>query len=250
MPSSALFRDGHAGGDADVDPSRVLVVDDDARVRTVVAWQLEAEGFAVVEAADGAAALDGILRHRPDLVVLDLSLPGVGGLDVLRRVRGGDVGPAELPVIVLSGRSGETDRIVGLDLGADDYLVKPFSPGELAARVRSVLRRVRPAPAAPGCRTAGLRVDLDAREVTVDGRPVELTAREFDLLAFLHRHPRRVFTRAQLLAQVWASAPGWQGEATVTEHVHRLRHKLETCGGRRYVTTVRGVGYRLEPGPS
>jgi DNA-binding response OmpR family regulator len=115
----------------------VLIVEHDARVRTVVAWQLEAEGFAVVEAADGTAALDEIARHRPDLVVLDLSLPGLGGLDVLRRVRNGaagDTATGALPVIVLSGRSGETDRIVGLDLGADDYLVKPFSPGELAAR--------------------------------------------------------------------------------------------------------------------
>ncbi|MDN5856691.1 MAG: response regulator, partial [Actinomycetia bacterium] len=120
---------------------RVLVVDDDERVRTVVSWQLEADGYAVAQAADGAAALEQIASDRPDLVVLDLSMPGVGGLDVLRRVRGGAGGPTSLPVIVLSGRSGETDRIVGLDLGADDYLVKPFSPGELAARVRSVLRR-------------------------------------------------------------------------------------------------------------
>jgi two-component system, OmpR family, phosphate regulon response regulator PhoB len=187
--------------------ARVLVVDD--RVRTVVAWQLEAEGFAVVQAADGPAALDGIARHHPDLVVLDLSLPGLGGLDVLRRVRdgtAGENGTAVLPVIVLSGRSGETDRIVGLDLGADDYLVKPFSPSELAARVRSVLRRTRPAVDEATGRPRGLHVDLAAREVTVAGRPVDLTAREFDLLAFLRRHPRQVFTRAQLLANVWASA--------------------------------------------
>ncbi|HEY0937655.1 MAG TPA: response regulator, partial [Trebonia sp.] len=127
----------------DVACSRVLVVDDDQRVRTVVAWQLEADGFAVTEAGDGAAALAQIEQDRPDLVVLDLSLPGVGGLDVLRRVREAEGAAAPLPVIVLSGRSGETDRIIGLDLGADDYLVKPFSPGELAARVRSLLRRSR-----------------------------------------------------------------------------------------------------------
>jgi len=227
--------------------SRVLVVDDDQRVRTVVSWQLEAEGFAVTEAADGAAALDQIEHDPPDLVVLDLSLPGVGGLDVLRRVRGAE-GPAPpLPVIVLSGRSGETDRIIGLDLGADDYLVKPFSPGELAARVRSVLRRSRPGAGSarpPG----GLWVDETSRDVTLDGCPVDLTAREFDLLAFLARHPRQVFTRAQLLQHVWGSAKGWQGEATVTEHVHRLRQKLGSYGdGRPIVQTVRGVGYRLEP---
>ena len=218
----------------------LLVVDDDARVRTVVSWQLEAEGYVVREAADGRAAWQGITEHRPDLVVLDLSLPGLGGLDLLRRLReAGD----PLPVVVLSGRSGEGDRISGLDLGADDYLVKPFSPGELAARVRSVLRRSggagvpRPAPA------TGLRVDPATREVELDGRPVQLTAREFDLLAFLVAQPRQVFTRAQLLDQVWSSAPGWQSEATVTEHVHRLRHKL----GREHVATVRGVGYRFEP---
>jgi DNA-binding response OmpR family regulator len=231
----------------DVACSRILVVDDDQRVRTVVSWQLEADGFAVTEAGDGAAALAQIEQDRPDLVVLDLSLPGIGGLDVLRRVREGEGTATPLPVIVLSGRSGETDRIIGLDLGADDYLVKPFSPGELAARVRSLLRRSRPGtvPARPA---DGLWVSEISRDVTLDGRPVELTAKEFDLLAFLVRHPRQVFTRAQLLQHVWGSAKGWQGEATVTEHVHRLRQKLGSCSdGRPIVQTVRGVGYRLEP---
>ena len=232
---------------SDLASFRVLVVDDDQRVRTVVCWQLEADGYAVAEAADGAAALAQIERDRPDLVVLDLSLPCVGGLDVLRRVREADGTGTPLPVIVLSGRSGETDRIIGLDLGADDYLVKPFSPGELAARVRSLLRRTRPG-AVPARPADGLRVDEASRDVTLDGRPVDLTAKEFDLLAFLARHPRQVFTRAQLLEQVWGSAKGWQGEATVTEHVHRLRHKLGPGGaGRPIVATVRGVGYRLEP---
>ena len=184
---------------------RVLVVDDDQRVRTVVCWQLEADGFAVTEAGDGAAALAEIERDRPDLVVLDLSLPGVGGLDVLRRVREAEGTAPPLPVIVLSGRSGETDRIIGLDLGADDYLVKPFSPGELAARVRSVLRRARPG-AGPARPADGLWVDETSRDVTLDGCPVDLTAKEFDLLAFLVRHPRQVFTRAQLLQHVWGSA--------------------------------------------
>ena len=233
----------------DVACSRVLIVDDDQRVRTVVAWQLEADGFAVTEAGDGAAALAQIECDRPDLVVLDLSLPGVGGLDVLRRVREAEGAASPLPVIVLSGRSGETDRIIGLDLGADDYLVKPFSPGELAARVRSLLRRARPgAGTVRNVPADGLWVDETSRDVTLDGCPVELTAKEFDLLAFLFRHPRQVFTRAQLLQQVWGSAKGWQGEATVTEHVHRLRHKLGSRGdGRPIVQTVRGVGYRLEP---
>jgi two-component system, OmpR family, phosphate regulon response regulator PhoB len=216
-------------------------------VRTVVAWQLEADGFAVTEAGDGPSALAQIEHDRPDLVVLDLSLPGVGGLDVLRRVREAEGAAALLPIIVLSGRSGETDRIIGLDLGADDYLVKPFSPGELAARVRSLLRRTHPG-AVPGRTAGGLWVDETSRDVTINGCPVGLTAKEFDLLAFLVRHPRRVFTRAQLLQHVWGSAKGWQGEATVTEHVHRLRQKLGAHGdGRPIVATVRGVGYRMEP---
>ncbi|GAA2848806.1 response regulator transcription factor [Pseudonocardia halophobica] len=219
----------------------VLVVDDDARVRTVVSWQLEAEGFVVREAADGQTALDVIEKDRPDLVVLDLSLPGVGGLEVLQQVRT----DGHLPVIVLSGRSGEGHRITGLDLGADDYLVKPFSPGELGARVRSVLRRsgggVRPPASSEPA--GALRIDVAARTVAVEGVTVDLTAREFDLLAYLAAHPRQVFTRAQLLEHVWDSSTGWQSEATVTEHVHRLRQKL----GSGMVVTVRGVGYRLEP---
>jgi len=233
---------------SDIACSRVLIVDDDQRVRTVVAWQLEADGFAVTEVGDGAAALAQIEHDRPDLVVLDLSLPGVGGLDVLRRVREAEEGAATpLPVIVLSGRSGDTDRIIGLDLGADDYLVKPFSPGELAARVRSVLRRARPG-AVSATPADGLWVDETCRDVTLDGCPVDLTAKEFDLLAFLARHPRQVFTRAQLLQHVWGSAKGWQSEATVTEHVHRLRQKLGLRDdGRPIVQTVRGVGYRMEP---
>ena len=233
-----------------MDPStpRVLVVDDDEAVRTLASWQLESDGFTVAQAGDGDEALTAIDTERPDLVVLDLSMPGLGGLDVLRRVRGAPVTEA-LPVIVLSGRSGETDRIVGLDLGADDYLVKPFSPGELAARVRSVLRRARPTTTAAGPPVVcgPLALDAAAREITVDGAPVELTAREFDLLAFLVAHPRQVFSRAQLLAQVWRSE-GWQGEATVTEHVHRLRQKLGLDpAARPRIRTVRGVGYQLDP---
>ncbi len=230
----------------------ILVVDDDERVREVVSWQLEAEGFTVGQAGDGPAALLSIAARPPDLMVLDLSLPGLGGLDVLRRVRQ----HSRLPVIVLSGRNGETDRIVGLDLGADDYLVKPFSPEELAARVRSVLRRCEPtgvpesADSPGGSGGARLRIDAGSREVRVDGQVVELTAKEFDLVTFLAAHPRHVFTRAQLLEHVWRSDPGWQCDATVTEHVHRVRHKVEPDPARpRWLLTIRGVGYRWEPGP-
>ena len=226
----------------------VLVVDDDEAVRTVVRWQLEAAGYAVVEAVDGEQAL-AALAHAPDLVVLDLGLPQVAGLDVLRALRDGRTdAPSGLPVIVLSGRNGETDRIVGLDQGADDYLVKPFSPGELAARVRSVLRRTGVEGARRRLAAGRLRIDVTSRQVVADGEPVTLTAKEFDLLAFLAGNPQRVFTRAQLLQRVWQSDPGWQGESTVTEHIHRLRHKLEVDPSNPTVLrTVRGVGYQLDP---
>ncbi len=225
----------------------VLVVDDDTRARTVVSWQLEEDGYLVSESGDGADALAQIARKRPDVVVLDLTLPGLSGLDVLRRVRAAENAAQRLPVIVLSGRSSETDRIVGLDLGADDYLVKPFSPAELAARVRSLLRRASRDPERDQP-DRGLWIDESSRRASLNGRPLEFTAKEFDLLMFLDRHRGQVFTRAQLLDRVWGSGHGWQSEATVTEHIHRLRKKIEPRGaGHGHVLkTVRGVGYRLE----
>lgn len=239
MESAAQRR---ATGDGPV----VLVVDDDEAVRTVVRWQLEDDGFRTVEADDGPTALRRIRDDRPALVVLDLSLPGLGGLDLLRTLRTGGVGRSDTPVIVLSGRSGETDRIVGLDLGADDYLVKPFSPGELAARVRSVLRRTSPELSGETITVGPLQVEPGSRRVVVDGTDVDLTPKEFDLVAFLVTHPRQVFTRSQLLDRVWSSSSEWLGEATVTEHVHRLRLKLEQDPARpRLLLTVRGVGYQL-----
>ncbi len=228
----------------------MLVVDDDEGVRTTVTWALEAEGFDVRAVGDGLAALEAIRRDRPSLVVLDLSLPGLGGLDIIRRLRADEADDGwHLPIIVLSGRDGETDRIVGLDLGADDYLVKPFSTGELAARARSLLRR-------SGAPTAhkrfvpngvGVELDRDSREVWVDGVPVELPAKEFDLLAYFVDHPRRACTRDELLAAVWSSNSGWQNESTVTEHVYRLRLKVESDPQRPVrLRTVRAVGYRWE----
>ncbi len=232
---------------------RVLVVDDDEGVRTGVTWALEADGFSVEAVADGVRALDLIETRPPSLVVLDLSLPGVGGLDVLRRVRRREErdGSFRLPIIVLSGRDGETDRIVGLDLGADDYLVKPFSPGELAARARSVLRRCSDYDSHPSMPFVpvgvGVEIDLESREAWVDGEPVDLAAKEFELLAYFVEHPRRACTRDELLAAVWSSGEGWQTPATVTEHVYRLRQKVEHDPGRpRRLTTVRAVGYRWE----
>ena len=214
---------------------------------------LEADGFSVEAVQDGVRALELIESAPPSLVVLDLSLPGIGGLDILRRVRQREERDRSfrVPIIVLSGRDGEADRIVGLDLGADDSLVKPFSPGELAARARSVLRRSdeyggRPsAPFVP--RGVGVEIDAESRDVWVDGRPVDLAAKEFELLAYFVEHPRRACTRDELLAEVWSSSEGWQTPATVTEHVYRLRQKVEEEPRRpRRLRTVRAVGYRWE----
>ncbi|WP_459975716.1 response regulator [Nocardioides pyridinolyticus] len=224
----------------------VLVVDDDAAIRKVVRWQLDDADFRVVEAEDGEVALRRIRDDRPALVILDLSLPRLGGLDVLRSLRGGRAGRSDTPVIVLSGRSGETDRIVGLDLGADDYLVKPFSPGELAARVRSVLRRSYPELSGEAIVAGPVRIEPTSRRVCVGDGEVDLTPKEFDLLVFLATHPRRVFTRSELLDRVWNSSSEWLGDATVTEHVHRLRLKLEPDPSQpQLLRTVRGVGYQL-----
>jgi two-component system alkaline phosphatase synthesis response regulator PhoP len=230
----------------DTRPPVVLVVDDDAAIRTVVRWQLDDEGFRVVEADDGPSALRRIRDDGPALVVLDLSLPGLSGLDLLRKVRSGRTGRSDTPIIVLSGRSGEADRISALDLGADDYLVKPFSPGELAARVRSVLRRTSPELSEEAIVVGPVQIEPAARRVVLAGAEVDLTPKEFDLIAFLATHPRQVFTRSHLLDRVWNSSSEWLGEATVTEHVHRLRLKLEQDPSRpRLLLTVRGVGYQL-----
>lgn len=229
----------------------VLVVDDDEDVRTAVTWALQADGFEVLAVDNGLAAMDVIESSSPSLVVLDLSLPGLGGLDILRQLRAVEArdGRWRLPIMVLSGRDSETDRIVGLDLGADDYLVKPFSPGELAARARSLLRRcAEPGGHKPFTPTgSGVEIDRESRNSWVDGEPIDLAAKEFDLLAYLVEHPRRACRRSELLAAVWSSDSGWQNEATVTEHVYRLRLKIEADPQHpRWLRTVRAVGYRWE----
>ena len=224
----------------------ILVVDDDVDLRSVVRSALERDGYAVDEAGDGDVALTKISTLSPELVVLDLCLPSVGGLEVLRAM-GAGTGPAP-PVIALTGLGEEADRIVGLELGADDYMVKPFSPRELVARVRSVLRRAGAPHPTSVFEFGDLRVDAATREVSLRGAPVTLRRREFDLLEFLCASPRRVFTRDQLLVNVWHSAPEWQDTATVSEHVHRLRSRIEDDPARpRRIVTVRGVGYRFEP---
>jgi len=222
----------------------ILVVDDDVDLRSIVREALEREGFTVDEAGDGGLALAKIEALAPELVVLDLHMPALGGLDVLRAL--GTDHPT--PVIVLSGLDHEADRVIGLELGADDYVVKPFSPRELVARVRSVLRRSAGARSSSVLDFGDLRIDVDAREVSLSGRRLTLRRREFDLLVFLCSSPRQVFSREQLSVNVWQSDPDWQGDATVSEHVHRLRAKLEVDPTNpRRIVTVRGVGYRFEP---
>jgi DNA-binding response OmpR family regulator len=224
----------------------VLVVDDEPTVREVVSRYLELGGYRVAVAGDGPSALSMAADLVPDLIVLDLMLPGMDGLEVCRRLRAA----APTPIVMLTAKSHEADRIVGLELGADDYVVKPFSPRELVARVRSVLRRTRGgADAAQPTRlwVGDLMIDPATREVEVGGRAVSLTAREFELLLFLVRHPRQVFTRGQLLQQVWEYT--WLGDtSTVTVHTRRLREKVEdNPSDPQRIQTVSGVGYRFVP---
>jgi DNA-binding response OmpR family regulator len=222
----------------------VLVVDDESTIRDVVVQYLRREGYTTLEAGDGDTARDLLEREWPSLVVLDLMLPGTDGLALCRWIRD----RSELPVIVLTARGEEADRIVGLELGADDYVTKPFSPRELVARVRTVLRRSA-APDQPHerVRFGDLEIDAAAREVRKRGDVLKLTAREFDLLLFLARHPRRVFSRDQLMSRVWGYEPAFDS-GTITVHVRRLREKIEDDPARpRYLETVWGVGYRLSP---
>ncbi|GHE39648.1 response regulator transcription factor [Streptomyces capitiformicae] len=221
---------------------RILVVDDDPTVAEVVAGYLDRAGYVVDRADDGPTALTRAAAHWPDLVVLDLMLPGMDGLEVCRRMRGR--GP--VPVIMLTARGDEDDRILGLEVGADDYVTKPFSPRELVLRVESVLRRSRPAATAQHrLGAAGLTIDPAARRATKNGTELALTIREFDLLSFFLRHPGRAFSREDLMREVW----GWDfGDlSTVTVHVRRLRGKVEHDPARpRLIQTVWGVGYRFD----
>jgi DNA-binding response OmpR family regulator len=235
---------GADGGD-NADMTSVLVVDDEPIVRDVVVRYLRREGFTTLESADGDDARRLIETDEPGLVVLDVMLPGTDGLELCRWIRA----RSGLPVILLTARGEEADRIVGLELGADDYVTKPFSPRELVARVRTVLRRSNATPAAPPDRLAigELVVDGSSRELARAGEPVALTAREFDLLWFLANHPRRVFSRDQLMDRVWGYRAALD-TGTVTVHVRRLREKIETDPSRpSHLQTVWGVGYRFDP---
>ncbi len=223
---------------------KVLVVDDDESVRVLLTRYLEMEGFEVDQVSDGGEALAAITSSNPDLVLLDLMLPAQDGLDILTRLRR----DSDVPVILLTARGSEADRILGLKLGADDYVVKPFSPGELTARINSVLRRSRSSAPQSVLQFDGLSLDLATREVTVGDLMVTTTAREFDLLAFLAASPRQVFSRQQLLENVWDSSGEWQDPDTVTEHIRRIRRRIEADPDHpRWIKTVRGVGYRFDP---
>jgi DNA-binding response OmpR family regulator len=222
----------------------VLVVDDEPTIREIVVGYLKRDGYRTLEAADGNRARELLESEAPNLVVLDVMLPGTDGLELCRWIRS----RSKLPVIMLTARGEESDRIVGLELGADDYITKPFSPRELAARVRSVLRRAEPAQTEEEQLSFdGLVLDAGAREVRRLGKPVRLTAKEFDLLWFLASHPRRVFSRDDLMRRIWGYSAALD-TGTLTVHVRRLREKLEDDPSRpRHLETVWGIGYRFTP---
>jgi DNA-binding response OmpR family regulator len=229
------------------EPLRVLVVDDEVPLTGVIGSYLEREGFDVAVAHNGPDAVDAAREGHPDLLILDVMLPGFDGIEVCRRVRQF----SDAYIIMLTARDEEVDKVLGLSIGADDYLVKPFSPRELIARVQAMLRRPRAAaaPAAPApVVVGGLVMDTESREVHVDGEPVELTRTEFDLLAAMASRPRAALTRRQLIDAVWG--PGWFGDEHVVDvHVGHLRTKLrDDAGDPRFIRTVRGVGYGMGAG--
>jgi two-component system, OmpR family, response regulator ResD len=224
----------------------VLVVDDEPTIAEVVSRYLERAGYRTRVAADGVQAIEAAAHQRPDLVVLDLMLPKLDGLEVMRRLREQD--RDRIAVILLTAKGEEADRVIGLRLGADDYVVKPFSPAELVARVDAVLRRVDTAPSQePAIEVGELKIDPAARRVFVSGEEAQLTQREFDVLLFLARHPGQVFSRNQLMDAVWQYS-FYTDTSTVTVHVRRLRAKIEPDPAQpRHIQTVWGVGYRFQP---
>jgi two-component system response regulator ResD len=224
----------------------VLVVDDEPTITEVVARYLERAGYRTRVAADGQRAIEMATSQRPDLVLLDLMLPGLDGLEVMRRLR--ELDRDRIAVILLTAKGDESDRVIGLRLGADDYVVKPFSPAELVARVDAVLRRIDTSPdqEAP-IELEDMTIDPSSRQVFIRGEEVQLTQREFDVLLFLARHPGQVFSRNQLMDAVWQYS-FYTDTSTVTVHVRRLRAKIEPDPARpRHIQTVWGVGYRFQP---
>ena len=225
--------------------SRVLIVEDERDIRDLVVLHLQRDGYEVTSAASGEEALAQVRQSPPDLVVLDLMLPAMSGLEVCRRLRQ-EPATATLPILMLTAKADEVDRVVGLELGADDYVVKPFSPKELLARVRAVLRRSRPAPGAAPIAVGGLTIDPGTHRVLVAGEALPLTPKEFDLLRALVDARGRVLSREFLLDRVWGYSRAGEIESrTVDEHVRRLRVTLGAEGRR--IITVKSVGYRLDP---
>jgi len=227
----------------------ILVVDDEQSISEIVSLYLTRSGYAVKVVNDGKAALQFLTQHKPDLVVLDLMLPGIDGWEITRRLRA----EGNTPIIMLTARKDETDRILGLEMGADDYVVKPFSPQELVSRVRAVLRRAQgaiqstPPDQERAIQFENLQIDPVTRLVTVNSTEIMLTAKEFDLLWFLAKHPRQVFNRDQLLDTVWGETT-YIDPSTVTVHVRRVREKIESdASNPRHIHTVWGVGYKFEP---
>jgi len=229
---------------------RLLLVEDDPTLRQALAFSLTREGYEVATAADGERGLQAARSDRLDLILLDVMLPGMSGVEVLRVLRREGVGT---PVIILSAKGDEIDRVVGLKVGADDYVAKPFSRPELLARIEAVLRRRRREPDEPEAREefafADVRIDVARREVSVAGEPVHLTTKEFDLLAHMAANPGRIFTRDQLLTRIWGYDYDGDGR-TVDVHVSWLRGKLRGADGHNYFRTVRGVGYAFAPRPT
>ncbi len=220
----------------------ILVAEDDHSCRSALHHYFERSGYRVTEAADGPSSLRAVFQHSADLVILDLGLPGVDGPEVLAKIRR----HSAVPVIVCSGRDSEEERIRMLNMGADDFVVKPFSFAELEARVRAVLRRGNSEPTVTRMEHGALVVDRDTRTVVIESETIPMTRKEFDLLAFLAASPGQVFSREDLLERVWGSTEQWQGRSTVTEHVRRVRLKIEPDpDAPRWILTVRGVGYRF-----
>ena len=220
----------------------IYCVEDDTSIRALMLYTLRASGFEAEGFDSGAALFEALEKHRPKLITLDIMLPGMDGIEILRRLRA-DSATAAIPIIMASAKGTEYDRVMGLDLGADDYLSKPFSMLEMVSRIRAVLRRAGPAETAPALRLGQLAMDPDAHTVQAAGNRVELTLKEFELLRLFLKHPGRVYSRDQLLESVWGS--DYFGETrTVDVHIGTLRTKLGDCGG--YIRTVRGVGYRME----
>ncbi len=227
---------------------RILLVEDEPALADTVRYNLEREGYAVTVASDGRHGLERFRSERPSLVILDLMLPEIPGLDLCRLIRA----ESDVPIIILTAKDAEADKVAGLELGADDYVTKPFSVRELVSRVRANLRRVRPAPVAEGpgeevLEVGPVRMDLARHEVTVRGRPVELPPKEFELLEALLRRPGRLLTRDHLIDEVWG--PGYVGDTrTLDVHVKRLRGRIEEDPHRpRHLLTVRGLGYKFVP---